>query len=79
MAVLNLAVDLRSRRYAFRGLAREPPHSFAPAGSHSARSSRRTLIYILESAHARRKCDSIFEESSAFRSNQQVPKINTLL
>ena len=24
MAVLNLAVDLRSRRYAFRGLAREP-------------------------------------------------------
>jgi hypothetical protein len=37
-----LAVDLRSRRYAFRGLAREPPYSFAPAGSHSARSSRRS-------------------------------------
>ena len=42
MAVLNLAVDLRSRHYAFRGLAREPPYSFAPAGSHSARSSRRS-------------------------------------
>jgi hypothetical protein len=25
---------------------------------------RRTLIFILEFAHARRKCDSIFEESS---------------
>jgi hypothetical protein len=49
------------------------------AGSHSARSSRRTLIYILESAHARRKCDSIFEESSALplqstgSKNQQYP------
>jgi hypothetical protein len=31
--------------------------------------SRRTLIYLLEFAHARRKCDSIFEESSTFRSN----------
>jgi hypothetical protein len=42
MAVLNKAVDLRSRRYAFRGLAREPPRSFRPAGSHSARASRRS-------------------------------------
>jgi hypothetical protein len=41
-AVLNKAVDLHSRRYAFRGLAREPPRSFAPAGSHSARASRRS-------------------------------------
>jgi hypothetical protein len=30
------------RRYAFRGLDREPPYSFAPVGSHSARSSRRS-------------------------------------
>ena len=42
MAVLNRAVDLRSWRYAFRGLAREPPYSFAPAGSHLARASRRS-------------------------------------
>jgi hypothetical protein len=37
------------------------------------------LIYILESAHARRKCDSIFEESRAFRTNQQSAKINNKL
>jgi hypothetical protein len=42
MAVLNLAVDLRYRRYAFRGVAREPPRSFRPVGSHSAPSSRRS-------------------------------------
>jgi hypothetical protein len=74
MALLNLDVDLRSRCYAFRGLTREPPRSFAPAGSHSARTSHRTLIGLLEFAHAQRKSDSIFEESSTLRSNQQVLK-----
>ena len=53
-AVLNLAVDLRYRRYAFRGLAREPPRSF------------RTCGVSLSSC--------IPQESSAFRSNQQVLK-----
>jgi uncharacterized membrane protein YvbJ len=38
------------------------------------------LNNIPESAHARRKCGSIFEESSAFRSYQQGKKIiNALL
>ncbi len=34
MAVLNLSVDFRSRYFAFRGRAGEPPRRFAPAGSH---------------------------------------------
>jgi hypothetical protein len=32
-----LPVDFRSRHFAFRGLAREPPRSFLPVGSHLAR------------------------------------------
>jgi hypothetical protein len=31
--VLNLAVDFRYRRYAFRGRAGEPPRRYAPVGS----------------------------------------------
>ena len=34
MALLNLAVDFRSRRFAFRGAGAEPPRRFTPAGSH---------------------------------------------
>ena len=32
-AVLNLSVDFRSRHFAFRGRAGDPPRRFAPAGS----------------------------------------------
>jgi hypothetical protein len=34
MALLNKAVDFRSRRFAFRGAGAEPPRRLAPAGSH---------------------------------------------
>ena len=34
VALLNKAVDFRSRRFAFRGAGAEPPRRFAPAGSH---------------------------------------------
>jgi hypothetical protein len=73
---LNKSVDLRSRHFAFRGACGEPPRRTAPVGSHLSRCSRRTLDSILEFAHARRKCDSIFEESRALRTNQQGYKIN---
>jgi hypothetical protein len=43
MAVLNLTVDFRSRRFAFRGRPGEPPRRFTPAGSPLTRASRRSL------------------------------------
>jgi hypothetical protein len=42
-AVLNLSVDFRSRRFAFRGRPGEPPRRFTPAGSPLTRASRRSL------------------------------------
>ena len=33
LAVLNLVVDFRSRRFAFRGRSGEPPRRYAPVGS----------------------------------------------
>jgi hypothetical protein len=42
-ALLNAAVDFRSRRFAFRGAGAEPPRRFAPAGSHLTSCARRSL------------------------------------
>jgi hypothetical protein len=42
-ALLNKAVDFRSRRFAFRGAGAEPPRRFTPAGSHLTSCARRSL------------------------------------
>ena len=47
--------------------------------SHLSRCSRRTLNNFPEYAHARENVQFIFEESSAFRSNQRIAKINNVL
>jgi hypothetical protein len=77
-ALLNLSVDFHSRRSLSAG-GSGASSAQAPAGSPQPSTPGRTLTYILESAHARRKCDSIFEESRAFRSNQHIGKINNVI